>query len=143
MTEARSGSTVHVHYTGSLADGSVFDSSNGRDPLAFTLGQNQVIPGFENAVAGMQVGEEKTVTIPAAEAYGPHRDELVLVVERSQLPEGLDPATGQQLQLSQGGQSYLVTVTDVSEQEVVLDANHPLAGRDLTFELRLVDVDQA
>lgn len=141
MGEARSGNTVHVHYTGSLADGSVFDSSNGRDPLAFTLGDSQVIPGFESAVTGMQVGEEKTVTIPAAEAYGPHRDELVLVVQRSQLPDGLDPATGQQLQLSQDGQSFVVTVTDVSDQEVVLDANHPLAGRDLTFELRLVDID--
>jgi peptidylprolyl isomerase len=118
----------------------VFDSSEGRDPLEFQLGGGQVIPGFEQAVEGMSPGDERSVTIAPDEAYGPRRDELVLVVPRVELPAEMQPEVGQQLQLSQEGQSFIVTVADVNESEVVLDANHPLAGEELTFELQLVDI---
>ena len=138
--QAKTGDTVRIHYTGTLNDGSVFDSSEGRDPLEFTLGEGQVIPGFEEAVAGMAVGEEKTVTIPADEAYGRTRQELVLTVPRAQLPAGMSPSVGQQLQLMQGTEAFVVTVREVRDDAVVLDANHPLAGQDLTFELSLVEI---
>ena len=138
--QAKTGDTVRIHYTGTLNDGSVFDSSEGRDPLEFTLGEGQVIPGFEEAVAGMAVGEEKTVTIPADEAYGRTRQELVLTVPRAQLPAGMEPRVGQQLQLMQGSEAFVVTVREVRDDAVVLDANHPLAGQDLTFELSLVEI---
>jgi peptidylprolyl isomerase len=140
MQSAKSGDTVRVHYTGKLDDGSVFDSSEGRDPLEFQLGGGQVIPGFEQAVEGMSPGDERSVTIAADEAYGPRRDELVLVVPRTELPAEMQPELGQQLQLSQDGQSFIVTVADVNESEIILDANHPLAGEALTFELQLVDI---
>ena len=141
MASAKSGDTVRVHYTGKLEDGSVFDSSDGRDPLEFTVGSGQVIPGFDQAVAGMKPGEERQVKIPAAEAYGDRKDDLVIVVERAQLPPDIDPAVGQQLQLSQEGRAFVVTVADVNEQNITLDANHPLAGEDLVFELQLVEID--
>jgi peptidylprolyl isomerase len=143
MKAAQTGDTVRIHYTGRLDDGQVFDSSEGHDPLEFTLGAGQVIPGFDQAVQGMTEGEEKRVTIPAEEAYGPHREEMVLTVDRSELPEGVDPEVGQQYQMSQAGQTFVVTVTDVTEAAVELDANHPLAGRDLTFDLQLVGVGGA
>lgn len=141
MEQAKSGDTVKVHYTGKLDDGTVFDSSRGREPLEFTLGAGQVIPGFEEAVTGMTPGDEKTVTIPSGEAYGPRRDEMVVTVGRDQFPDHIDPQPGQQLQVVQEGQTMVVTIQDVSEEGVVLDANHPLAGRDLTFELRLEGID--
>jgi peptidylprolyl isomerase len=140
MEHAKQGDTVKVHYKGTLTDGSVFDSSQGRDPLEFTLGTGQVIPGFDQAVTGMQVGEEKEVTIPAADAYGERRDDLVLVVDRKQFPPHIQPQVGQQLQLSHGGETFVVTVREVSGDRVVLDANHPLAGEDLTFALTLVEI---
>ncbi|HEX6902909.1 MAG TPA: peptidylprolyl isomerase [Thermoanaerobaculia bacterium] len=140
MAEAKNGDTVRIHYTGTLSDGSVFDSSQGEDPLEFTLGSGQVIPGFEQAVEGMQPGEKKEVKIPSGEAYGAHNDEWVLVVDRENFPEHIEPEPGQQLELSQNGQSFTVTVTEVSEDSVTLDANHPLAGKDLTFELELVEI---
>jgi FKBP-type peptidyl-prolyl cis-trans isomerase 2 len=140
VKNADAGDTVQVHYTGKLEDGSVFDSSRGRDPLEFTLGSGHVIEGFDSAVAGMAPGEEKTVTIPADNAYGGRRDELVFEVERSQLPDTIEPEVGQQLQMSQNGQVAIVTIADVTADGVKLDANHPLAGRDLTFELELVEV---
>ncbi|HEX2091826.1 MAG TPA: peptidylprolyl isomerase [Longimicrobiaceae bacterium] len=140
MAQAKAGDTVRVHYTGTLDGGEVFDSSRGREPLEFTLGAGQVIPGFDEAVAGMAPGEEKRVTIPSDEAYGPRRGDLVLVVDRGQFPEHLHPTVGQQYQMSQGGREFVVTVADVSEDAVVLDANHPLAGEDLTFDLRLVEI---
>jgi peptidylprolyl isomerase len=143
MKAAQAGDTVHIHYTGRLDDGQVFDSSEGGDPLEFTVGAGQVIPGFDQAVQGMAEGEEKRVTIPAEEAYGPHREEMVLTVERGELPEGVDPEVGQQYQMSQAGQTFVVTVTDVTEAAIELDANHPLAGRDLTFDLQLVGVGGA
>lgn len=140
MRRAHTGDIVSVHYTGTLADGSVFDSSRDRDPLQFTVGGGRVIPGFDAAVAGMAVGEEKKVTIPADEAYGPHRPELMVEVDRAQFPADLRPEIGQQLQLSRDGQVFVVTVRDLSDGSVLLDGNHPLAGQDLTFALELVGV---
>ncbi len=140
MRRAQTGDTVSVHYTGTLADGSVFDSSRGREPLEFTVGAGRVIPGFDAAVTGMAVGEEKTVTIAAAQAYGPRRPELMVEVDRAQFPTDLEPEIGQQLQLSRGGQAFVVTVRDVSDGSVLLDGNHPLAGEALTFALELVGV---
>ena len=141
MSSAKSGDTVRVHYTGKLADGSVFDSSEGRDPLEFTVGSGQVIPGFDAAVAGMSPGDERSVTIPAADAYGDRKDDLMIVVERSQLPQDIEASVGQQLQLSQEGRAFVVTVADVTDESITLDANHPLAGEDLTFDLHLVGIE--
>jgi peptidylprolyl isomerase len=140
MQRAKAGDTVRVHYTGTLGDGSVFDSSRGRAPLEFTLGSGQVIAGFDGAVTGMQIGEEKTVVIPAADAYGPRREEMLFAVERDQLPAAMQPEVGQELQVSQGDRSFAVRVHEVGDARVVLDANHPLAGQDLTFALELVEV---
>jgi peptidylprolyl isomerase len=141
MAEAKAGDTVRVHYTGTLNDGQEFDSSRGREPLEFTLGTGQVIPGFDDAVTGMQPGDEKKVTLPADEAYGERRDDLVLQVERSQFPPHIQPQVGQQLQLQNGDQVLVVTVVEVGDDRVTLDANHPLAGQDLTFNLQLVSID--
>lgn len=138
---AKAGDTVQVHYTGKLDDGSVFDSSAGRDPLEFTVGSGQVIPGFEQAVEGMAVGQTKTVTIPAAEAYGDRVAEAVLQVPREQLPPDLEPEVGQQLVMqSRDGRQIPIVVVEVTEDSITIDANHPLAGRDLTFEIELVAV---
>ncbi|HEX8273097.1 MAG TPA: peptidylprolyl isomerase [Longimicrobiaceae bacterium] len=140
MAQAKSGDTVRVHYTGRLDDGSVFDSSEGREPLEFVLGAQQVIPGFEEAVDGLSPGEARTVDIPADRAYGPRREEMVLTVGRDQFPDEIRPEVGQQLQMSQDGQVAIVTIIGVSEREVTLDANHPLAGKDLTFDVQLVEI---
>lgn len=140
MAQARSGDTVRVHYTGRLEDGSVFDSSRGREPLEFVLGARQVIPGFEEAVDGLSPGEERTVSIPVDRAYGPRREEMVLVVGRDQLPDEIEPEVGQQLQMSQDGQVAIVTITGVSDAEITMDANHPLAGKDLVFDVQLVEI---
>jgi len=142
--QAQTGDTVKVHYTLTLRDGTVFDSSVGGEPLEFTIGQGQLIPGFEQAVLGMQVGEAKTISIPADEAYGPHRDDMVKVVERDKLPEGMEPQVGMQLQMSRDdGGVAVVTVTEVSDTSITVDANHPLAGQDLTFEIELVEIGQS
>ena len=139
--QAGNGDTVQVNYAGKLADGTVFDSSVGREPLEFTLGTGQVIPGFEKAVFGMKVGEKKTVTIPVEEAYGPYRDDLVAEISREKLPSDLTPEVGQQLVMNQpGGGQVVVTITGVSDNTVTINANHPLAGKDLTFELELVKI---
>jgi peptidylprolyl isomerase len=141
MAEAKQGDTVKVHYTGKLNDGTVFDTSAEREPLQFTIGQGQIIPGFEEAVVGMSEGDSKTTQIPSDAAYGPHRDEMIVEVERSQFPPNLDPEVGQQLQIRQpDGQAIVVTVTDLSDESATLDANHPLAGKDLTFDIELVQV---
>ena len=135
------GDTVRIHYTGKMEDGTVFDSSLEREPLEFTLGEGTIIPGFEEAVMGMQVGQSKTVTISPEKAYGPHLDEMVLVIEREQLPPELNPTVGQRLQMQQqDGRAVIVLVTDVSETTMTVDANHPLAGKDLTFEIELVEI---
>ena len=133
----QSGDSIRVHYIGTLADGSEFDSSRGRDPLAFTAGAGQVVQGFDEAVMGMEVGETKTVTIPAAKAYGEVDPERQLVVGRDQMPDG-EVKVGDQLQvgLADGG-FVVVTVAEVNDESVTLDANHQLAGEDLTFEITL------
>lgn len=142
MAKAQNGDTVRIHYTGRLSDGSEFDSSAGGDPLEFTIGQNEVIPGFENAVTGMAPGEKKTVTIPCDEAYGPHRDEMTTLVERDQFPAGDTPEIGQQYEMvnQETGQSFVMTVAEIQDDGIVLDANHPLAGEDLTFDIELVAI---
>lgn len=141
MVQAKSGDTVSVHYTGTLEDGTAFDSSEGGEPLEFAIGSGNVIPGFEQAVLGMNPGESKTVTIPADDAYGPYVEERVLVVERDQIPTDMPIDIGAQLQIQQeGGIVVPVIITDITEKEVTLDANHPLAGEDLTFKITLVSV---
>lgn len=141
MAQAKHGDTVTVHYTGKLEDGTVFDSSVGQDPLQFSIGDGNLIPGFEQAVVGMSPGDSKTKTIPADEAYGAHYPEMVVVVERQQIPSDLPVDIGQQLQIQQPtGQVIPVVITDVSDSDVTLDANHPLAGEDLTFEIELVAI---
>ena len=138
---AQSGDLVSVHYSGRLDDGTPFDSSEGRDPLAFTLGAGQVVAGFDAAVDGMEVGEEKTVRLPAEDAYGARRDDLVLSVPRTALPDDVRPEPGQSVQLGlQGGGTVEARVVEVSDDALTLDANHPLADQALTFDLRLVDV---
>jgi len=139
---AKDGDTVKVQYTGTLEDGSIFDTSVGGEPIEFTLGQGQLIPGFEKAVIGMKVGESKTVNIPVDDAYGPYRDDLVAVVGRENLPEGMNPVVGQQLQITQAdGSAIVVTVIKVSETTITIDANHPLVGKKLTFEITLVEIE--
>jgi len=141
MSQAESGDTVRIHYTGTLEDGTEFDSSQGREPLEFVLGSGQVIPGFDKAVTGMSAGDSKTVTIAAADAYGDRHDELVQEVARSVIPAELEPAVGMQLQgQSDNGQVQHFVVTAVSDDTITLDANHPLAGRALTFAIELVSV---
>ncbi len=141
MTQAKTGDTVKVHYTGTLDDGTTFDSSADREPLAFTLGDKQMIPGFENAVLGMAVDESKTFKIPSDEAYGPHHDERVIEVDRSQVPADMKIEVGQQLEMaSQDGQKVIVIVKELTDEKIIMDANHPLAGQDLNFEIKLVQI---
>jgi FKBP-type peptidyl-prolyl cis-trans isomerase 2 len=141
MVQAQSGDIVKVHYTGRLADGTIFETSLQRDPLEFTLGGGDLLPGFEQAVLGMTAGESKTITIPAAHAYGPHQPERVLEIERHHLPQDLHPEVGQHLHLQrQDGGTIDVVVTALTEGHITLDANHPLAGHDLTFDLQLVAI---
>jgi FKBP-type peptidyl-prolyl cis-trans isomerase 2 len=141
MAQAKTGDTVKVHYTGKLNDDTVFDTSTNREPLQFTIGEGKVIPDFEQAVVGMKPGETKNIKIPSDRAYGPHREEMVVVVARSEFPEDLKPVVDQRLQVCQpDGQVFAVTVTDVSESKVTLDGNHPLAGKDLTFDIQLTEI---
>lgn len=141
MAEASDADTVRVHYTGKTEDGTVFDSSRDREPLEFTIGEGQIIPGFEEAVKGMEPGESKTVEVPPDQAYGMRSDEAVLQVQRDQVPEEIEPEVGQQLQLQgREGNTFPAVVTEVDEESVTLDANHPLAGETLTFDIELVEV---
>lgn len=141
MTQVKAGDTVRLHYTGTLDDGTQFDSSAGRDPLEFTVGSGQIIPGLDREIPGMEVGDKKTVTIAPEEAYGTHDPARVQAVPREQIPDHIptDPGTQLQMQTPQG-QAIPVTVTDATETEVTLDANHPLAGKALTFDVELVGI---
>ena len=142
MAQAKDGDNVKIHYKGKLDDGSVFDSSEGKDPLEFKVGEGNIIPGVEEAVVGMAPEETKEATIPPEKAYGEYRDDMVIEVDRSQFPEHITPELGQQLELKQSeGENIVVTVTNVGEEKVTLDANHPLAGKDLTFEITLQEID--
>jgi peptidylprolyl isomerase len=141
MTDAKSGDTVRIHYTGTLEDGSTFDSSDGRDPLEFKLGSGQVIPGFDKAVTGMSVGEAKTVEIPPEDAYGEHNPNGRQSFPRANIPDDVPLDIGTRLQMqTPEGQAVQVVVAEVGEAEVILDANHPLAGKALTFAIELVEI---
>ncbi len=141
MTDAKKGDTVKVHYTGKLDDGSVFDTSREGEPLEFIIGEGHVIPGFEDAVVGMSQGEKKTVRIESKEAYGPHYDEGIIVVDRANFPDDLKPKLGDVLQIpQQDGDPLIVTITEITDTKITLDANHPLAGKDLTFDIELVEI---
>ena len=141
MAQAKTGDIVKVHYTGKLEDGTVFDTSADREPIQFTIGEGQLIQDFEQAVVGMNPGESKTVQIPSDRAYGPHHEEMVMVVDRKDFPAELEPKVDQRLEVrQQDGQVFAVTVTDVSETKVTLDGNHPLAGKDLTFDIQLAEI---
>lgn len=141
MAEAKRGDTVRVHYTGQLQDGTEFDSSRERDPLEFEVGSGQVIPGFETAVEGMNPGDSTTTTIAADNAYGQRREDLLVEIGRDQIPEDIELAVGQPLQVKgQDDQPFVVHIAEVQEETVKLDANHPLAGQDLTFEIELLEI---
>ena len=141
MNAAKSGDTVRIHYTGKLEDGTQFDSSEGRDPLEFALGSGNVIPGFENAVEGMAVGDKKSVTIPPEEAYGPRHEQLIQEVPRNRLPDGMTPTVGMDLQSqNENGQVMQFSVTAVDEESITVDGNHPLAGKALSFDVELVEI---
>lgn len=142
MTAAKSGDTVRIHYTGTLNDGSVFDSSEGRDPLEFKLGSGQVIPGFDAAVDGMAVGDKKVAEIPCEQAYGPRHEEAKQDVPRADIPAEIPLEVGMQLQMrAPSGQVMPVTVAGLTDETVTLDANHALAGQDLTFAIELVSIN--
>ena len=141
MAQAKPGDTVKVHYTGKLADGTVFDTSLNEEPLEFTIGEGQVSPGFEEAVIGMNPGQTKITKIRPDKAYGSYREDMVLVVERDRLPADMQPEVGQQLEMrNPDGTSFVLTVKEVGETNVTLDANHPLAGKDLRFDIQLVEI---
>ncbi len=141
MSQAKNGDTIRIHYTGRLDDGTIFDTSRGRDPLQFELGSGEMIPGFDQAALGMDVGQSKTAIIPAAEAYGPHRPELVFTVDRGEFGDGAEPRVGQRFQAQMQNNELLdLTVVQVAGNNITLDANHPLAGKDLTFDLELVEI---
>ncbi|WP_342076422.1 peptidylprolyl isomerase [Yoonia sp. SS1-5] len=142
MVQAKAGDTVRINYTGTLNNGDVFDSSDGREPLAFVVGSGQIIPGLDAAIPGMAVGDKKTVDVPFAQAYGPLNADARQAIPRGEIPDNipLDPGTQLQMQTPQG-QVVQVTVVEATDEEVVLDANHPLAGKDLTFAIEIVGID--
>ena len=141
MSQAKTGDTVKIHYTGTLDDGTQFDSSEGRDPLEFEVGSGQVIPGFDKAVEGMAVGDEKAVSIEPEDAYGPRHDQMIQEVPKTALPDNLTPEVGMGLQAQgQDGQVINLTVTEVGEESITVDGNHPLAGQALNFDIQLVDI---
>ncbi len=141
MAEVKSGDTVKVHYHGKLTDGTTFDSSEGREPLEFEVGSGSVIAGFDNGVTGMKVGDKKTITIPVDEAYGQIQNDLLMEFPIDRFPADMKPEAGMELNMSNGaGQDFPVVITEVRDSSVILDANHPLAGEDLTFDLELVEI---
>ena len=141
MSQVKSGDKVKVHYHGKLTSGETFDSSAGREPLEFEVGSGSVIPGFDEGVTGMTIGEKKTINIPFLEAYGPRNQEMVIGMPKDRFPEDMQIELGMPLMMSDGqGQQFQVTIVEIKETEVMLDANHPLAGQDLTFDLELVEI---
>lgn len=144
MTQVKNGDTVHLHYKGTLKDGTVFDSSEGRAPLAFEVGAGQIIPGLDAAIPGMSIGDTKTVNVPCDQAYGPVNPSMRQAIPRGEIPPHIPTEVGTQLQMqTQTGETIPVTVVDANEQAVTLDANHPLAGQDLTFAIELVSIKPA
>jgi len=142
MQQVKSGDTVKVHYHGKLTDGTTFDSSEGREPLEFEVGSGSVIAGFDSGVTGMKVGEKKTINIPVDEAYGQKQEDLFMEFPRDRFPADVEPEVGMQLNMSNGaGQNFPVIIREVTPDTVILDANHPLAGEDLTFDLELVEIN--
>lgn len=136
------GDTVQVHYTGTLADGTEFDSSRDRAPLEFTVGEGQVIPGFEEVVRGLEAGDTETATLQPEDAYGERDEQRLIEVERDQLPDEIEPEIGMQLEIQQpNGRPARVSITEIGEENVTLDANHPLAGKELTFEIEVLEVE--
>lgn len=141
MTQAKSGDTVSIHYTGKLADGTIFDSSVDQDPLTFTLGKGELIEGFEEGVNGMTIGEKRTITITPDKGYGERSEEMVITLPSSQIPADIKPEVGLQLQLtSEDGQPFVMQVVEMTEENITLDGNPPLAGHTLTFDLELVAI---
>ena len=144
MTTANKGDTVQIHYTGTLSDGSVFDSSEGRDPLSFEVGSGMIIPGLDVAIPGMAVGDKKTVAIPADQAYGPEHPEARQAIPRSDLPSDIPQEVGTRLQMQNPeGQVVAVVIAEVTETDIIIDANHPLAGKDLTFAFEIISIKAA
>lgn len=142
MQQVKKGDTVKVHYHGKLTTGETFDSSDGREPLAFEVGSGMVIKGFDDGVTGMTVGEKKTIHIPVAEAYGPKNAEMIVKMPKDKFPQDMEIQEGMPLMMSdQSGQQFQVVVTEIGEEDVTLDANHPLAGQDLVFDLELVEIE--
>jgi len=141
MKQAQKGDNVQVHYTGKLNDGSVFDSSQGREPLAFTVGAGQMIPGFDKAVVGMTTGDKQTITIPSAEAYGERREDLVIAIPTENIPADINPQVGDRFAINQpDGQQIPVVVSALDSETITLDANHDLAGKDLIFDIEMVEI---
>lgn len=143
MTTAHKGDLVRIHYTGTLSDGTVFDTSEGRDPLEFRLGSGMIIDGMNKGIEGMSLGEVKIIDVAADDAYGPHDPDKLQSIEKAMFPEGIPLEQGTPLQVStDDGQAIPVTIHEVREDDVIVDLNHPLAGRDLTFTVTLVGVGQ-
>ncbi len=141
MQQVKQGDTVNVHYHGRLTDGSTFDSSEGREPLKFVAGQGQVIKGFDDAVMDMQTGDKKTINIPVMDAYGPRNDDMVMEYPISEFPADMNPQVGMELQMGDNsGNVFPVVIVAINGDMVMLDANHPLAGHDLTFDIELVSI---
>lgn len=141
MSLVKQNDTVKVHYTGKLKDGQIFDTSEGKEPIEFTLGQGQLIPGFEKGLLDMKVNEKKTITIPKEEAYGEPREELVQEVAKDQLPEEIKPEVGMGLvSKTPDGREMNLVVAEIKEETIVVDGNHPLAGKDLVFDLEVVEI---
>ena len=141
MTAAKNGDSVKIHYTGTLEDGTTFDSSAGRDPLEFTLGGGQVIVGFNEAVTGMEVGEKKNVIIPADKAYGQRNEKMVIIALKDQIPSDFTPEIGQQVEMDgENNEKIVARIIEITDKEIILDANPPLAGKELAFDIELVAI---
>lgn len=141
MSQVKQNDTVKVHYTGKLADGQVFDTSEGKEPIEFTLGEGQLIPGFENGLIDMKLNEKKTINIPVEQAYGQPREELVQEIDKSQLPPEIEPEVGMGLvSKTPDGREMNLLVAEVKEKSIIVDGNHPLAGKDLIFDLEVVEI---